>query len=215
MLERFHKEHPDFPLKATFFVLPGADAPHDLFGQKEYKERKIKYLVDRGFEIGNHTFHHHRLDILKTKAEVAGQVGRAVTALDQIVPGYQVRALALPLGVFPPDETWVRKGEYEGKPYGNELVLLATGGGTVPPNHKDWDPFNVTRIQATNEELDFEAAYVGFYDLNPDKRYVSDGNPDLLVFPAENAKNYQPDPALVDVPLPEGVAEAYRAIRLR
>jgi hypothetical protein len=155
------------------------------------------------------------LDILETKADVAGQVGRAVAALDQIVPGYRVRTLALPLGVFPADESWARQGVYEGTAYKNELVLLATGGGTVPPNHKEWDPFNVTRIQATNEELDFEAAYVGFYDLNPDKRYVSDGNPDLLVFPEKGAETFLPDPELVDMPLPDAVAEAYRAIRLR
>lgn len=215
LLERFHQLHPDFPLKATFFVLPGADPPHDLFGQKDLKERKIRYLVERGFEIGNHTFHHHRLDILNTQAEVAAQLGRSVQALQRIVPGYRVRTLALPLGMFPADETWVRSGSHEGTVYEHDLVLLATGGGTVPPNHREWDPFRVPRIQATSLELDFRTVYVDFYDRHPEKRFISDGIPDVLSFPRAAEADYRPDKRHVAVDLPRAVADEFRALRLR
>jgi len=35
MLEEFYARHPDFGLKATFFVLPAAAPPNDLFNQTE------------------------------------------------------------------------------------------------------------------------------------------------------------------------------------
>lgn len=215
MLERFHQLHPDFPLKATFFVLPGADPPHDLFGQEEFKERKLRHLVDKGFEIGNHTFWHQRLDQLEEKEDVSAQIGKAIQSLETIVPGYQVRTLALPLGLFPADEGWARAGNYEGATYKNEMILLATGGTTPPPDHKEFDPLHVPRIQATNEELDFEEVYIGYYDQHPEDRYVSDGDPDMLVFPIALKDVYQPKPSHSEVTLEPSLAAEYRAVRLR
>ena len=215
MLERFHALHADWRLKGTFFVLPGADPPHDLFGQKEYKERKLRYLADTGFEIGNHTFWHQRLDQLKTRGEVEAELARAVKSIQAAVPGYQVRALALPLGLFPADPAWAREGSYEGTTYSNEAVLLATGGSTPPPNHRQFDPFNLPRIQATNMELDFEEVYVGYFIQHPEDRYVSDGDPDLLVFPKSLEAAYRVGSAQSEVQLAGEAARQYLAFRLR
>lgn len=215
MLERFHAQHPDFPLKATFYVLPAADPPHNLFGQDEYQQKKLQYLVERGFEIGNHTFWHQRLDTLESHAEVAGQLGRAVKVIRQMVPGYDVRTLALPLGMHPQDPTWAIEGAHEGTAYHHEMILLASGGPAVPPDHRDFDPYNVPRIQATSLELDFESVYLDYFLQFPEERYVSDGNPDVVAFPKEMAPVYQPAPNHRQLDLPPEVGVHYRAVRLQ
>ena len=61
ILEAFAREHPDFGRGATFFVLPGADPPNRLFNQPEHAGRKLRFLVSRGYEIGNHTLWHANL----------------------------------------------------------------------------------------------------------------------------------------------------------
>ena len=215
MLERFHELHPDFGLKGTFFVLPAADPPHDLFGQEEYKQKKLQHLVEDGFEIGNHTFWHQRLDTLESKAEVDEQLGKAVEAIQEALPDYKVRAFSLPLGMYPADPTWAYEGTYESTSYKNEIVLMATGGSTVPSNHKEFDRYNVPRIQATNMELDFESAYIGYFDENPAARYVSDGNPDTVVLPVEAQDMLVPGDGYEKIELPADVAESYLAYRIR
>ena len=56
ILTQFHEEHPDFPLKATFFVLPKC-----AFEEPKTAVKKLKALVAWGFELGNHTVHHRML----------------------------------------------------------------------------------------------------------------------------------------------------------
>jgi hypothetical protein len=214
MLERFHQMHPDWGLRGTFFVLPGADHPHDLFGQEELKGQKLQHLVSDGFEIGNHTFWHQRLDLLKDKAAVDEQLGKAVQAIDSYLPNYNVKVLALPLGEKPKDPTWDRDGTWNGIHYHNESVMRETGGPTVTPNSVGWDPYNVTRIQATNMQLDWEKSYLAYFDQHPDQRYVSSGDPHLVVFPASLAAQYKPAPGAEVVQLPPQLAAQYRAYRI-
>ena len=52
----YDKEHPDFPLTATFYVLPAIDPGLRLFGQEEYIKQKLEFLVKHGYEIGNHSY---------------------------------------------------------------------------------------------------------------------------------------------------------------
>ena len=61
VLETFLKEKPDFGRAATFFVLPGASKPNRLFNQPEHEGRKLRWLVEHGYEIGNHTLWHANL----------------------------------------------------------------------------------------------------------------------------------------------------------
>ena len=55
ILEAFKKKYPDMMVTATFFVNGG------LFQQPEYNEKIIEWLVDNGYDVGNHTKNH--LDI--------------------------------------------------------------------------------------------------------------------------------------------------------
>jgi peptidoglycan/xylan/chitin deacetylase (PgdA/CDA1 family) len=65
----FARTHPDFPVKATWFVLP------ILWGQHDLRKKKIDMLVAMGSEIGNHTIHHldlRKLSDEKVKTEIGG-----------------------------------------------------------------------------------------------------------------------------------------------
>src|SRR5690606_20232884 len=54
IMEEFYREHPDFGLEGTFYVTLGGGT----FNGAGTLEDRLKYLVDRGFEIGNHTLNH-------------------------------------------------------------------------------------------------------------------------------------------------------------
>lgn len=179
ILEAFHASHPDFPLKGTFFVLPAADQPHRLFGQPQYESQKLRHLVERGFEIGNHTYWHQRLDTVDDR-EVQRQLGMAVKVIQQVVSGYRVRALALPLGMWPKNRGLALEGSFDGTPYHHEAILLVGSDPAPSPNSRDYDPLALPRVQVFDDSLDRWLAYLA---KHPEERYVSDGDPNTITFP--------------------------------
>ena len=168
ILESFYAKHPDFGLAAIFFVLPAADPPNKLFNQPEYAQEKLRYLVRKGFEIGNHTLWHATLSKQSSEG-VRRQLALAVKAIQEAVPGYQVKALSLPMGIYPKDMSLLLNGSYEGITYRNKGVMMVTGGPAVPPSHKSFDPLRIPRIQAVERELNY---WLRYFDEHPDERYV-------------------------------------------
>lgn len=61
ILEEFKKEHKDVNVTATFFVNGG------IFNQSEYNDKILKWMVENGYDIGNHTQTH--LDIKKSSSD--------------------------------------------------------------------------------------------------------------------------------------------------
>ena len=115
----FHKEHPDWRNKATFCVLSGGAAGHAFFGEKgiegqksEWRFRKVRYLVEQGFELCGHTLWHANLGKY-SDAVVQEQIARGTLAIDSAVPGYRVRTFALPLGVWPRNRALAVAGEWK------------------------------------------------------------------------------------------------------
>ena len=179
----FYRKHPDFPLKGTFYILPQA------FGQPEYVKEKLKFLISQGFEIGNHTYHHNRLDKL-TREEVAKELALAVQFIQGYLPNYRVKSLALPYGVSSKDKEWMKKGSYKGVSYSNDACLLVGAGPAYPPTHVKFDPCRLPRIQAlTWKGPDDNAGKFGseywltYFRQHPAERYVSDGDSKIITFP--------------------------------
>ena len=168
VLESFHAAHPDFGLAATFFVLPAADPPNRLFNQPEYAQEKLRYLVRKGFEIGNHTYWHATLSKLSPEGGQR-QLALAVKAVQEAVPGYSPAAIALPLGIYPKDTTLLLKGSYEGVSYRHSGVLMVAGGAAIPPGHPSFDPLRIPRIQATEQELTY---WLRYFDKHPEERFT-------------------------------------------
>ncbi|HBE77663.1 MAG TPA: polysaccharide deacetylase [Firmicutes bacterium] len=181
IMEDFKKTHPDFPLTATFYVLPQIPKGLRLFGQEEYKKEKLEYLATHGYEIGNHTYWHQNLG--KTDDEgVQKQIALCIKEVQSYVPGYQVHSMALPLGVHPKNRALERDGIYQGLKYHNDSVLLVGSGPIPSPYAAGFDPYKLERIQAGDTAWG-PKAYVSYYQKNPSSRYLSDGDPNTLTLP--------------------------------
>lgn len=179
ILEAFGRAHPEFGLKATFYVLPGAAQPHRLFGQPEHEARKLQYLVGRGFEIGNHTLWHATLSKYP-EAAVRKQLAQAQQWIERLVPGYRLRTLALPMGAYPQQLEWAIQGSADGVSYRHEAILQVAGGVVPSPFSRRFDPYRLPRIQAVESEL---AYWLGYFDRHPGDRFVSDGDPATVTIP--------------------------------
>ncbi len=194
ILEAFAREHPEFGLKATFYVLPAADPPNRLFNQPAHEERKLRYLVSRGFEIGNHTLWHANLSHYPEDT-VRKQLAQAQERIQRYVPGYRPRTLALPMGAYPREIGWVVRGSVNGTTYQHEAILMVAGGAAPSPFSKQFDPLRLPRIQALEPEISY---WLGYFDKHPGARFVSNGDPLTVAVPRGKKGE-------VKTPLPQGL----------
>ncbi len=177
VLEEFKKKHPDVPVTATFFVNGG------IFNQPEYNEKILKWLVDNGYDVGNHTQTH--LDIKKSSGDrVQKEIAYVYDELEKIIPGKYVKIIALPFG-SPYVKTnenfkYVLSTNYDGKTYDTEAALRVGWEPEVSPYDKDFDPTFLKRCRAyDNNGKEFDINMV-FTNLE-NNRYVSDGNSDTII----------------------------------
>jgi len=183
ILEAFAREHPGFGHAATFYVLPGAKPPNQLFNQPELATRKLQYLVSQGYEIGNHTLWHAELGRYP-EATVRDQLATAQEWVQRHVPGYRFRTMALPMGSYPKQLAWAISGEAKGQTYKHEAILMVAGGAAPSPYAKNFDPYHLPRIQAIDHDLDY---WITYFDRNPGERFVSDGDPATITVASGSA----------------------------
>lgn len=202
ILEEFNRKHPDWPVKATFFILPGEGPLPPPFYQPDYVEDKLTYLLEKGCEIANHTATHRRLDRLPPD-QVLREIGLPVRYLAEMAPNAKMQSLALPYGLLPKKEAqkYLRAGEWKGTKYENKAVLLAASRPVLSPvtgskklsrtaNLAAFDPYRLERIlpDPTDPGTTFEY-WLKFFDANPRLRYISDGNPDVVAVPKAFSKS--------------------------
>ena len=182
ILDGFHAQHPDWPLKATFFVLTdvGTTLPPPFY-QKGYAQGKMDYLIKEGFEIGNHTIHHlagirHWPDA-KVEAELAG----AVANIHQYEPSYNVQLLAMPYGVFPKNKKLVIGGSSGGVTYHNICALKAGADPAASPMGRDFygkpfNPYYIPRIIPGDEKYTIHY-WLELMEKDKALKFISDGDP--------------------------------------
>lgn len=200
ILMDFIKAHPDWKAKGLFCMLPAAEAGHAFFGDKgiqgqktEWRFKKVQYLVQQGFELCNHTLWHAKLSKYPD-AVVQEQFARGAMAIDSAVPGYKVRGMALPYGLWPKNRALTLSGSWYDKKgkrtvtYRHEAVFEVAGG----PARSPFDPqFNAkalprvplqggTNLTTTLDEMDKATGKWA--------RYVSDGNPKTIAKPTASPK---------------------------
>ena len=183
ILEEFFGEHPDFGRGGLFSILPLApfawpDAPDQL----EYAQEKLQWLLDHGYEIGDHTLGHANLGELSAD-EVKRELAEAVDKTREYVPDAPVEVIVVPFGAYPADETLLQGFDYRGRQYRFAGALMAGGNPAPSPAHADFDPFYTPRIQGSDAEL---RKWFGYVEDNPSLIYVSDGNPDTVTIPDES-----------------------------
>ncbi|HHX87311.1 MAG TPA: polysaccharide deacetylase family protein [Firmicutes bacterium] len=180
ILEEFYRQHPDFGLAATFFIY--YEYP---FRQEEHIQSKLRYLAEKGLEIGNHTYTHANLRQLPP-GEARRQLALHIKRTRDYLPGYQVRSLALPYGEHPDQMDYIISGTWEELSYYHEAILLVGANPAPSPFSNEFNPAALPRVRAS----EMFTSGVGMYDWlkildeHPDRRFISDGDPDTVVIPS-------------------------------
>ena len=182
ILEEFKKKHPDTNVTATFFVNGG------IFNQSEYNDKILKWMVENGYDIGNHTQTH--LDIKKSSGDrVQKEIAYVYDELEKVIPGKYVKIIALPFG-SPYVKThdnfkYVLSTSYNGKTYETEVALRVGWEPEVSCFDKDFDKTFLKRCRAyDNNGKEFDINMV--FNMLKKSKYISDDNPDTIVIKEEN-----------------------------
>ena len=181
ILEMFKEKYDDYNITATFFINAG------LFGQPEYNEKIIKWLVDNGYDIGNHTYSH--VDFTKVDSSRAQvEVGTMYEILNNIIPNSYVNIVALPFGspysLNHNNMEYIFNSNYNGNKYTTKATLRVGWEAESSPFSSQFNSKFLKRIRAydnNGEEFDIEMNF----KLLESTRYISDGNNEKVVIPAE------------------------------
>jgi hypothetical protein len=162
----FAKTHPGWKNRGTYCMLNGAAAGHNFFGdnpkyngqKKEWRFLKVKWLADNGFELCDHTVWHMKLNQYpddKVQEQIAGNA----LAIDSAVPGYKLRTMALPYGLWPKNRqlawqgSWTNPKTGQTKAYRFDAVLEVAGGPTRSPYDPQFNPHSINRIEAIGNDI--------------------------------------------------------------
>ena len=182
IMEEFYKEHPDFGLTGIFYVNLGLNT---FPGEGSINER-LSYLIDKGFEIGNHTFSHVKLSQLGDSRKIQEEIGGNCFKILEILPGYTMKHFALPYGERPPKELrqYLYSGEYNGVTYELESIVEVGWDPAPSPFSSNFDPMALHRVTATGlDRVDCDLAW-WLERLSRKEQYISDGNPDTVTVPS-------------------------------
>lgn len=179
ILEEYKKKYPDFNVTATFFI------NGDIFNQKEYNEKIVKWLIKNGYDIGNHTYSH--VDFTKAnKEETIREVGSMYEILDKYTKGKYINVVALPFGspysLKHENIEYILKGSYNNKEYETKALLRVGWKAEESPFSKEFDSKFLKRIRAYDNNGDSFDIEMNF-NLLESKKYVSDGDVDTIVIP--------------------------------
>jgi hypothetical protein len=188
----FRKTHPDWSNKAVFCLLNGASAGHNFFGDRgiqgqksNWRFQKVKWLADNGFELCDHTVWHAQLSKFPD-AFVQEQIARNALAIDSAVPGYKVRAMALPQGLWPKNRALASKGSWTNPKTGKTVsydwpvVFEVAGGPMRSPYDPAFNPGTTPRIQVIGNAIESTINRLE----HSGNMYISDGNPSVVARPA-------------------------------
>ena len=181
VLESFKQKYPDYNVTATFFINGG------LFNQSEYNEKILNWLVDNGYDIGNHTYSHVDFTTVSKEKSVQ-EVGSMYNLLDKYIPGKYVNIVALPFG-SPYDKehdnfSSILKGVYNDKEYNTIATLRVGWEADYSPFNKNFDKTFLKRIRAydnNGKEFDIEMNF----DILENNRYISDGDKNTITIPKD------------------------------
>ncbi len=191
IIEEFYQNHPDFERTACFFVYYPTP-----FRQKELIDEKFKFLIEKGYEIGNHGYNHENLGKVSID-EVQKSLALHVLQTNEILSGYNAEFLALPYGSAPKGEDYkyVISGEYNGTSYHHKAVLKVGSNPALAPNHIKFDSARLPRVRASEILVKGTGLYdyLEYFEKNPEKRYISDGNKDTITIPKNEMENIDLD----------------------
>lgn len=184
VLEDFKKKYPDFNVTATFFVNGG------LFQQSEYNEKILNWLVDNGYDIGNHSYSHADFTTISKEKSVQ-EIGIVYNLLEKYIPGKYVNIVALPFG-SPYDKNHgnfeaILNGIYNGNEYKTESTLRVGWMPETSPFNLNFDKTFLKRIRAWDDngnDWDIKKSF----EYLQDTRYISDGDKNTITVPQDRVE---------------------------
>lgn len=201
ILEKFHAKYPEWPAKATYFVLPKEGRNSDPFGQPEYVAEKFAHLLKNGSEIANHTATHSNMRAMSAD-KVRWELATATRAVRAIAPAAAMQTLALPYGKMPrgaASRKALIEGQHGGTKYQHKAVFLAAWRPVLSPVTRPdkalaqggkfcvFDPFHLERIKTDPRQAKLPGTFeywMKYFAANPTQRYISDGNAQIVAVPA-------------------------------
>lgn len=181
VLEEFKKKYPDFNVTATFFINAG------LFNQKEYNAQILTWLIDNGYDVGNHTYSHINFTNVG-KEESIFEVGSMYQILEDKLGDKYVNIVALPFGspydIDHENFSYILSGDYKGFKYKTDSTLRVGWEAEYSPFNKNFDKTFLKRIRAYDNngyEFDIEMNF----EILETNKYISDGDKDAIVVPKD------------------------------
>ncbi|SMP41250.1 polysaccharide deacetylase family protein [Anoxynatronum buryatiense] len=192
ILMAFHEAHPDFRPHATFFINGGTP-----FGQSDWVDFKLNYLVTNGMDIGNHTETHLHLGDASAE-QLQQELGRIQQLVNRYVDDYQVNTFALPFGSRPSSDEvapYVESGTYQEVTYVNEAVLEVGWDPYHSPFNRDFNPLKIRRVRASETKVDGVGMYdwLATFESGSRRRFISDGDPNTIAIPDSRAELLRED----------------------
>ena len=182
ILEAFHQKHPDWPLRATFYVLPKSSWNPVPFWQPGLETKKLRFLVAEGFEVANHTTTHRPMTHLSA-SDLCWEMAECQRYVRDRAPGATMDTMAVPGGSMPKNHAlWplLLRGQLGKIIYHNRCILMAWGGPSHSYVDKEYDPNRISRIGTGPGWVERAIKQMTARRIRP---YVSDGNPDTVAVP--------------------------------
>ena len=186
IFEKFIRERAmNWKRRGSFYVMPKSVYNPEPFQQAGTAASKLNYLIDAGYEIGNHTWSHRSLRRM-SESQVATELIRCFYGIRALCPRATMDTLCIPFGDYPRFTTWRRivANPLRQASDMHSTVLMAWGGPSYSPFDKRYDKLRVTRIGVAPNEL--EAALKRL--SRTETWYVSGGEPGVLHVPAKSMK---------------------------
>jgi peptidoglycan/xylan/chitin deacetylase (PgdA/CDA1 family) len=181
LLLAFSASHPGFPAVATMYV---NFAPPPFAGTDATKA--LRWLVDHGFEIGDHTLSHQNLRTagpVKAQQEIAADL----TAIQAALPDYRVTTLALPFGVHPQPASLAWSGSSGGTSYHFDGVMEVGANPAHSPYSAAFDGTRIPRIRSQSlpgADAPYESKHwLEWLRAHRELLFTSDGDASRVSYP--------------------------------
>jgi hypothetical protein len=183
VIQEVARKFPSFRPVATFWI------NREPFGlrDRESQAAAVRWLVDHGYEVANHTWSHSNLRALKRK-KVSEQIVRIERLLKKLGAPPSI-TMALPYGSMPRPKKAARSGAWDGTKYDFAGVFLAGAEPSLSPYAKNFDRGAIQRIQSNGKKGECRKwcsqYWLEWLHKHPGERYVSDGDPDRISIPEQ------------------------------
>lgn len=190
IIERFAADHPGSGKTAHFSTIPQFKFSWPEYEQDEWYEVKVQWLLENGYEIGNHTSDHNDLTLMDTET-FARNIAEPYIWISEIVdpndPNFAMGIITLPFGAYEEGGWTGDKFEYlakgftwEGHQIPVEGVLLVCCGPNPSPFDMDYRRLWIARIRGDDPDI---ARLQEEIDKGWITLFTSDGNSDTVTVP--------------------------------